>query len=142
MQNRALSSALLFIPGLLFGWVLIRAEVVSWYRIQEMFHFQSFHMYGVIGSAIVTGALSLWVIRRFRLRALSGDPMQPRKAPLRPRANLIGGVIFGLGWAVTGACPGPSFVLIGNLQAGFLLVLLGALGGALAYNALKGRLPE
>ncbi len=142
MSNRTLSSALLFLPGLFFGWVLIRAEVVSWYRIQEMFHFQSFHMYGVIGSAIATGALSLWLIRRFRLRALSGEEMAPRPAPMRTRANLLGGIIFGLGWAVTGACPGPSFVLIGNLQVSYLFVLVGALGGAVAYNALRNKLPQ
>lgn len=142
MHNRTLSSALLFLPGLLFGWVLMRAEVVSWYRIQEMFHFQSFHMFGVIGSAIATGALSLWLIRRFRLRALSGDPMAPHPAPLRPRANALGGLLFGVGWAITGACPGPSFALIGDLQVSYLFVLFGALGGALAYNAVKGKLPQ
>ena len=94
--------------GMCFGIVLVKSEVISWFRIQEMFRLQSFHMYGVIGSAILTGMLGMWLIRRFRIKTLSGEEIVvPKK--VFTKGNIYGGLIFGLGWAITGACPGPLF---------------------------------
>src|SRR5882757_7871886 len=95
-----------FIAGLVFGIVLVKAEIISWWRIQEMFRLQSFHMYGVIGSAVVTGMLSVWLIKKFNIRTLTGEPIRfhPKKFN---KGQVFGGVLFGFGWAITGACPGP-----------------------------------
>jgi uncharacterized protein len=130
------------IAGLYFGFILIKAEVISWYRIQEMFRFQSFHMYGVIGSAIVVGAISLWLIKTFHLKSLNGETIQTNpKAPTYIR-YITGGTIFGMGWALTGACPGPISVLIGSGLTVFSVVLLAAVAGAWVYGALRPKLPH
>lgn len=130
------------LAGTLFGIILIKSEVVSWYRIQEMFRFQSFHMYGVIGSAIAVGALSVWLIKRFNIKTFSGDEISfPPKPPLY-KANLIGGSIFGLGWAMTGACPGPIMALIGAGFPGFLIVLLSGILGTYVYGQVRSKLPH
>src|SRR5678816_3360374 len=99
--------------GVLFGIVLVKTEVISWFRIQEMFRFQSFHMYGMIMSAMLVGIVSVQLIKRFKVRTLSGDPItiQPKQFHW---GHVIGGVIFGLGWALTGACPGPLYALAGS----------------------------
>src|SRR5690625_4251697 len=100
--------------GLFFGFVLVKSEVVSWFRIQEMFRFDSFHMYGIIGSAVLTAMISLWLIRKLQAKDLDGNPIEvsPKNPRLVPR-YLAGGIIFGLGWALTGACPAPLFILAG-----------------------------
>jgi uncharacterized membrane protein YedE/YeeE len=105
---------LFLLSGMLFGFILIRSEVVSWFRIVEMFRFESFHMYGIIISAIVTGALGLQLIRAFDLKTKEGKPLriEPRNLYLW-KSYLIGGTLFGIGWGLTGACPGPLFALIG-----------------------------
>ena len=130
------------LTGMAFGIVLVKAEVVSWYRIQEMFRFQSFHMYGVIGSAVVVGMISLWLIRRLGLRAANGEAITfTPKARTYPR-YILGGTLFGLGWALTGACPGPIFILIGTGASVFLVILASALLGTWTYGLLQQRLPH
>jgi uncharacterized protein len=131
-----------FIPGLLFGVVLLRAEVISWFRIQEMFHFQAFHMYGVIGSAVAVGAISLLLMKRVKAKSLEGQEISVGTNPIRWKANLIGGLLFGLGWAVTGACPGPIYALLGSGLLPYLIIFFSAAVGAIAYDVVKGRLPE
>lgn len=130
------------LTGILFGFVAIRSEIISWYRIQEMFRFQSFHMYGIIGSAVLVAALSVWLIKRFELRTFGGDAITlAPKAPTYIR-YAVGGTFFGLGWALTGACPGPILALIGAGFPAFLLVLLGAVLGTFTYGLFRHRLPH
>jgi hypothetical protein len=128
--------------GIYFGIVLVKAEVVSWYRIQEMFHFQSFHMYGVIGSAVLVGALSVLMIRLFKLRSFGGAEIDLQGKPFNKKGNIIGGTIFGFGWALTGACPGPLYALFGAGYWTILLALAGAVLGALAYGYARPHLPH
>jgi uncharacterized membrane protein YedE/YeeE len=130
------------LAGTLFGFIAVRSEIISWYRIQEMFRFQSFHMYGVIGSAVLVGAVSLWLLKRLRLKSLEGQELSLRpKDRSLPRA-ILGGTVFGLGWALTGACPGPIYALIGSGFSGFIVVLLGALLGAWVYGTVRSNLPH
>lgn len=131
------------LSGIFFGFVLIKSEVVSWFRIQEMFRFDAFHMYGIIGSAIAVGALSLWIIKRFEMRDAEGNPMnlEPKDNTLTKR-YVFGGLIFGLGWALTGACPGPLYVLTGSGLLIMLVPLVSAILGALAYGYLRPKLPH
>lgn len=130
------------LAGIAFGFVTIKSEIASWYRIQEMFRFDSFHMFGVIGSAVIVAAIATWLIRRFQVRSLSGERITlPPKDPTWTRYAL-GGTVFGLGWALVGACPGPMLALAGTGAAGILLVLLGALGGTYLYGVLRSRLPH
>jgi uncharacterized membrane protein YedE/YeeE len=127
--------------GALFGIVLVKSQVVSWFRIQEMFRLQAFHMYGTIGSAIVVGMISILLIKRFNLKTID------KRSIVIPDkkfhwGNVWGGLIFGLGWAVTGACPGPLFAQIGS---GFLVIavtLLSAIGGTWVYGLLREKLPH
>lgn len=129
--------------GVLFGVVLTKSEVISWFRIQEMFRFQAFHMYGIIGSAVVTAALSLQSIKRLGLRSLAGEPIVvPAKTLGRGTRYWLGGTLFGLGWALVGACPGPLFALVGNGVGVAVAVLLSAMAGTWAYGALRPRLPH
>ena len=130
-----------FAAGILFGIVLVKSEVISWFRIQEMFRLQSFHMYGVIGSAVVTGMISVWLIKKFNIKTIHGEPIvfHPKKFN---KGQVIGGIIFGLGWAMTGACPGPLFAQIG---AGFftvIIVLLSAVAGTWVYGYFRNKLPH
>jgi uncharacterized membrane protein YedE/YeeE len=127
--------------GNLFGIILIKAEVVSWFRIQEMFHLQSFHMYGVIGSAVVTGALGVWCIKKWKLKTIHGEPVQFVKKQFS-KGQIYGGLIFGLGWAMTGACPGPLYALIGSGITVIAIVLLSAIVGTWVYGALREKLPH
>jgi len=127
--------------GILFGIILIKAEVISWFRIQEMFHLQSFHMYGVIGSAVVTGALGVWGIKKWKLKTIHGEPVQFVKKQFS-KGQIYGGLIFGLGWAMTGACPGPLFALIGSGITVIAIVLLSALVGTWVYGAVREKLPH
>jgi hypothetical protein len=129
--------------GIAFGVVLTRSEVLSWFRIQEMFRFQSFRMYGIIGSAVVTAALSLALIKRAGLKSFSGEQIS---IPARPLGRGIqfaaGGTIFGVGWALTGACPGPLFALIGNGVSVMIVAVVSALAGTWVYGLLRPRLPH
>lgn len=127
--------------GLLFGIVLVKSEVISWFRIQEMFRLQSFHMYGIIGSAIVVGVISVMIIKRFQIKTLSGEAIVIPDKKFN-WGNVYGGLIFGLGWAITGACPGPLFAQIGS---GFLVTsvtLLSAILGTWVYGLLREKLPH
>ena len=128
--------------GFLFGVVLSKSEVISWYRIQEMFRFQSFHMYGVIGVAVVAGALVQYLFRTQKLTGYQGRIISPKDKPNTYRASLIGGTIFGLGWALTGACPGPLYILIGHGYLSVLLVIASALLGTFVYGLLRKKMPH
>ncbi len=129
------------ILGFFFGFILIKAEVVSWFRIQEMFHFQAFHMYGIILVAIVVGRLSIWFIKQFDIKTWKGE-----KITIAPKefskGNIYGGLIFGLGWAMTGACPGPLYALIGSGSLIILVPLISAVFGTYVYGLMKGKLPH
>lgn len=121
-----------------------RSEVVSWFRIQEMFRFQSFHMYGIIGSAILVGATGIWLLKRFDVKSLTRRPMEiPTDEFTAPGTQYwLGGTTFGLGWGLLGACPGPMYVLIGNGVTVMLAAFLSALVGVWSYGALRHRLPH
>lgn len=137
-----LSNSKFLLAGLWFGIIAMKSEIISWYRIQEMFRFQSFHMYGVIGSAVLVGALSIWLIKRFDIKTMSGERVQiPAKAPTYAR-YILGGTLFGLGWAATGACPGPILALIGSGSGVFIVVLLSAILGTWAYGSVRKYLPH
>jgi hypothetical protein len=128
--------------GFFFGIVLTKSEAVSWYRIYEMFHFQSFHMYGIIMTAIITGIIGIQIIKRKNINDIKGTPIIIQDKEKGSTRYWIGGLFFGLGWALVGACPGPIFILLG---AGFLsvgLVLLGAILGTLLYGVFKDKLPH
>jgi len=129
------------VVGVLFGVVFVKAEIISWFRIQEMFRLQSVHMYGVIGSAVAVGMASVWLIRAYDLRTLAGEPIR-----IQPKTfhwgQVYGGLLFGLGWALTGACPGPLFAQIGSGYVVVLATLLSALAGTWTYGYLRDRLPH
>jgi len=127
--------------GILPGVIFVKAEIISWFRIQEMFRLQSFHMYGVIGSAIVVSALSIWAIKRFNLRTVYGEKIDLPQKQFN-KGQVIGGFIFGLGWALTGACPGPLFAEIGAGVFAAVVMILSAVAGTWVYGALRDRLPH
>jgi uncharacterized membrane protein YedE/YeeE len=129
------------VVGILFGIVFVKAEIVSWYRIQEMFRLQAFHMYGVIGLAVVIGAISVWAIKRFKAKTIQGERVVFHKKEFH-KGNVIGGLIFGLGWAITGACPGPLFAQIGSGFLVVLVTLLSAIAGTWTYGLLRDKLPH
>jgi uncharacterized membrane protein YedE/YeeE len=127
--------------GMFFGIILIKSEVVSWFRIQEMFRLESFHMYGVIGSAVVTGIISVWLIKRFKVKTIYGEPiLLPTKK--FNKGQIFGGLIFGLGWAITGACPGPLFAQIGTGLTIVFVTLFSAIAGTWVYGLIRERLPH
>ncbi len=127
--------------GVLFGIVFVKAEIISWFRMQEMFRFQSFHMYGVIGTAVVVGAISIALIKKFKVKTIHGEEIHftPKKFN---KGQIIGGLIFGLGWALTGACPGPIFAQIGMGITVMIVVLLSAIAGTWVYGYFRDRLPH
>ena len=128
--------------GILFGIVMTKAEIISWYRIYEMFQFQSFHMYGIIGSAVILGVIITFLIKRTGFKDMYGSEIQFTPKAKSIARYLIGGTIFGLGWALTGACPGPMFTLIGNGFAVILIVIFSALVGTFVYGLLRSKLPH
>ncbi|MEO6903983.1 MAG: DUF6691 family protein [Bacteroidia bacterium] len=129
------------IIGFIFGVILIKAEVISWFRIQEMFRFQAFQMYGIIGSAVVIGIISILLIKKYNIKTISGDVIKitPKEYT---KGNIFGGLIFGFGWAMTGACPGPLYALIGSGLLIIIVVLLSAILGTWVYGILKSKLPH
>ncbi|WP_232826777.1 DUF6691 family protein [Cognataquiflexum aquatile] len=129
------------IIGVGFGIIFIKAEIVSWFRIQEMFRLQSFFMYGVIGSAIVVGALSIQVIKWFNIKTIKGDKIIITDKEFR-KGQIIGGFIFGLGWALTGACPGPLFAQIGSGFTVILVTLISAVAGTWVYGRFSDKFPN
>ncbi|ARV06819.1 transporter [Polaribacter sp. SA4-10] len=130
------------IVGVLFGIILSKTEVVSWYRIYEMFKFQSFHMYGVIGSAVVIGIVFMQLFKRGVIKDYLGNEILIKDKDKGFIRTILGGTIFGLGWALSGACPGPMFVLFGHGVLPILIVLLGAVLGAFIYGLLSKKLPN
>ena len=130
------------ITGILFGIVMSKSEAVSWYRIQEMFRFQSFHMFGIIGTAVLSGIFFTWLIKVVKVKNWKGENIQWTDKDRSWKRYLNGGIIFGLGWALTGACPGPIFVLLGQGYSVMLLVILGSLLGTYTYGVFKSRLPH
>ena len=128
--------------GFLFGIVLTKTEAVSWYRIYEMFHFQSFHMFGIIGTAIATGVIGIQIIKRKKLKDIDGQPIEILDKEDGSLRYWLGGTMFGLGWALVGACPGPIFILLGAGFYNVAFVLLGALVGTFLYGLIKDKLPH
>lgn len=129
------------IIGVLFGIVFVKAEIVSWFRIQEMFRFDSFHMYGVIGSAVLVGLVSVQLIKRFNVTTTSGEAVViPDKT--FSKGQIYGGLLFGVGWAITGACPGPLFAQIGAGYLAVIVTLLSAIAGTWTYGLLRPKLPH
>jgi hypothetical protein len=129
------------IVGIGFGLIFVKAEIISWFRIQEMFRLQSFHMYGVIGSAVVVGAISVWLIKRFKVKTLQGEEVIFHTKTFN-KGQVFGGLMFGLGWAVTGACPGPLFAQIGSGAGVIVITLLSAILGTWVYGRLREKLPH
>ena len=128
--------------GIFFGIVLVKSEAVSWYRIYEMFKFQSFHMYGIIGSAVILGVIIVWLIKKSKLKSTEGEQIDlPPKDRVITR-YLVGGTIFGLGWALAGACPGPMYVLLGTGVWSMIIVIAAAVLGTFVYGLLKDKLPH
>jgi uncharacterized membrane protein YedE/YeeE len=133
---------LMYIPaGMLFGIILVKSEVISWFRIQEMFRLQSFHMYGVMGSALIVGMISIWCIKRFNVKTIDGEPIQlpPKKFH---KGLIFGGLLFGVGWALTGACPGPIFAHLGTGVGVAVLILVSAIVGTWTYGLVREKLPH
>lgn len=128
--------------GFLFGIVLTKSEAVSWYRIYEMFQFQSFHMYGIIGVAVFTGLIGIQIIKRNHIKDIEGKPIAIADKEKGSFRYWVGGLFFGLGWALVGACPGPIFILIGAGFWSVAVILLGAMIGTFIYGLLKDRLPH
>ena len=128
--------------GIIFAIILIKVEAISWFRIQEMFHFQSFHMYGVLFSAIGVALVGVQIIKLRNKSVDESKQIQLSKKELRLRANIFGGILFGIGWAITGACPGPIYALIGLNILPAILVLIGALLGTYVYLSVKNKLPN
>ena len=130
-----------FLTGTFFGFVLVKAEVISWFRIQEMFRFQSFHMYGIMMSAMAVGIVSIFLIKKFNVKTFSGEEIK-----IEPKifswGNVIGGVMFGLGWAMTGACPGPLYALVESGVYVIVVALLSAILGTYIYGVYKDKLPH
>lgn len=128
--------------GFVFGAILIASQAFEWGRIQEMFHFESFHMFGLILSAIVTAAISLVIIKKWKIKSVYGNEIVIHPKPIRKFGNIVGGLSYGLGWGLTGACAGPVFILIGIHWSIGLIVFVGAVLGTVLYGLLKEKLPE
>lgn len=127
--------------GIGFGIIFVKAEIISWFRIQEMFRFQSFHMYGVIGSAVVVGIISVWVIKKFNIKTIYGEDIVFHPKEFN-KGNIYGGLLFGFGWAITGACPGPLFAQIGSGATVIAVTLLSAIAGTWVYGYFRDKLPH
>lgn len=129
------------VVGILFGLVFVKAEIISWFRIQEMFRLQSFHMYGVIGTAVIVGIISVWLIKKYKVKTIHGEEITftPKKFN---KGQIYGGLTFGLGWALTGACPGPLFAQIGTGATVIAIVVASAIAGTWTYGYLRNKLPH
>lgn len=130
------------ILGVFFGIIMYKSEAASWFRIYEMFQFGSFHMYGIIGSAVIIGVIGVQLIKRKDLKAVGNQPVQLNPKDRTIVRYLVGGIIFGLGWALGGACPGPMFVLFGAGFSSLLVVIAGAILGTFLYGVLRKKLPH
>ena len=140
-SDKQKSPFLFIFLGIFLGFVFTKAEVISWFRIQEMFRFESFHMYGIIGMAILVGFISVQLITRFNIKSIGGESIELKPKKLH-KGSLFGGIIFGLGWAATGACPGPLFALIGNGFTVIIVPLVSAVMGTWFYGRMREKLPH
>lgn len=127
--------------GVFFGITFVKAEIISWFRIQEMFRFESFHMFGVIGTAVIVGSISVFIIKKFKLKTISGDEINIEPKTFN-KGQIYGGLLFGFGWALTGACPGPLFAQIGSGFTVVIITFLSAVFGTWFYGFLKDKLPH
>jgi uncharacterized membrane protein YedE/YeeE len=141
LQHKSYHNLKYLLVGVGFGIILIKAEIVSWFRIQEMFRLQSFHMYGVIGSAIMVGMTSVWLIKKFNIKTIYGETIAFHAKAFN-KGQIYGGLLFGLGWAVTGACPGPLFAQIGSGTSVIIVTLLSAIAGTWVYGYFRDKLPH
>lgn len=141
LQHKWYHNIKYLIVGILFGIVFVKSEVVSWFRIQEMFRLQSFHMYGIIGSALVLGMISVWLIKKFNIKTIYGEKIEFHNKTFN-KGQIYGGLLFGLGWAITGACPGPLFAQIGTGATVIVVTLLSAIAGTWVYGLLRDKLPH
>jgi hypothetical protein len=129
------------LTGFLLGIIFVKAEIISWFRIQEMFRLQSFHMYGVISSAVIVAAISVFLIKKFKIKTIYGEKIEFVPKPFQ-KGQIIGGLLFGLGWAITGACPGPLFTQIGTGATVIIITLLSAIFGTWFYGLIREKLPH
>lgn len=129
------------LTGLVFGIIFVKAEIISWYRIQEMFRLQSFHMFGIIGSAIAVGLISVLLIKKFNIKTIYGETIKINDKKF-DKGQIYGGILFGFGWAITGACPGPLYALVGYGASAIIVTLLSAIAGTWVYGLLRDRLPH
>jgi uncharacterized membrane protein YedE/YeeE len=127
--------------GIIFGIVFVKAEILSWFRIQEMFRFQSFHMYGVISSAVFVGMISVFIIKKFNIKTIYGEPIKISPKEFN-KGNIYGGLLFGMGWALTGACPGPLYAQIGAGATAVIVTLFSAILGTWVYGFFRSKLPH
>jgi len=140
-NSSVLANLKYLIVGILFGIVFVKAEIISWFRIQEMFRLQSFHMYGVIGSAVLVGIISVWLIKKLNVKTIDGEPISILPKQFN-KGQIYGGLLFGFGWAMTGACPGPLFAQIGTGATVIFVTLLSAIAGTWFYGLIKDKLPH
>ena len=141
-QNESVFGNLKYlIVGIFFGIIFVKAEIISWFRIQEMFNLESFHMYGVIGSAVAVGLLSVQLIKKFNIKTLQGEKIEIQPKTFN-KGQIYGGLLFGFGWAITGACPGPLFAQIGSGFTVILVTLLSAIAGTWVYGRFADKLPN
>ena len=140
-KESALANLKYLIVGIFFGIVFVKAEIISWFRIQEMFHLQSFHMYGVIGSAVAVGVISVFLIKKLNIKTLQGEKIEIQPKTFN-KGQIYGGLMFGFGWAITGACPGPLFAQIGTGATVIAVTLLSAIAGTWVYGLLRDKLPH
>ena len=140
-NNMILKNLKYIIAGTLFGIIAVKSEIISWFRIQEMFRLTSFHMYGVIGTAVVVGMISIQIIKRLNIKTLSGEKISIAPKSFQ-KGQIYGGLIFGFGWAITGACPGPLFAQIGSGFGVITVTLLSAILGTWVYGYFRDKLPN
>ncbi|WP_417940124.1 DUF6691 family protein [Flavobacterium sp. RS13.1] len=141
-QNESVFGNLKYlIVGIFFGIIFVKAEIISWFRIQEMFNLESFHMYGVIGSAVAVGLLSVQLIKKFNIKTLQGEKIEIQPKTFN-KGQIYGGLLFGFGWAITGACPGPLFAQIGTGATVIVVTLVSAIAGTWVYGLVKNKLPH
>ena len=141
LQHRWYHNLKYLVLGILFGFIFIKAEVISWFRIQEMFRMQSFHMYGIIGSAILVAMISIFIIKKFNIKTIYGEEIIFHKKKFN-KGQIYGGLIFGFGWALTGACPGPLFAQIGTGATVVAVTLFSAIAGTWVYGYFREKLPH
>ena len=140
-QEGTLSNIKYMIVGIAFGIVFVKAEIISWFRIQEMFRMTSFHMYGVIGTAVIVGVISVFLVKKLGIKTLAGEEITIAPKTFN-KGQIYGGLLFGFGWAMTGACPGPLFAQIGSGYGVVVVSLLSAIAGTWTFGLLRDKLPK